>query len=58
MDNGGTQTNGPKDKKIDDYAQGLHAREDIDYMCQEKKEDCIDAWIQRQRTTLRRANKD
>ena len=40
MDNGGIQTNRPKNKKIDDLNKVLHPRDDIKvYMCQEKKEE-------------------
>ena len=36
MDKRRTQVNGPKNKEIDDDTQ---PRDDIDYMCQEKKEE-------------------
>ena len=39
MNKGGTQANEPKDKKIDDHAQGLtFEKRQRETMCQEKKE--------------------
>ena len=66
MNKGGNQTNRPKDKKIDDYAPILYPRDDIDYMCQEKKEEedtlalRIDLMHQYKdsKTTLKRIKKD
>ena len=39
IDKGGTQTNGPKDKEIDDNAQSLIFERWHRHMYQEKKED-------------------
>ena len=63
MDKVGTQTNSPKNKKVDD-AQDL-TTDDIDYICQEKEEEDSPAlkiaWMYQYddlRTTLKRVKKD
>ena len=68
MDKGGTQTNGPKDMKIDNYAQGPthEGWHKTDYMCQEKKEEDDSPALrivpmhqyEDSKTTLKRAKKD
>ena len=39
MDKEGTQTDEPKNKKIDDDTQSLTPKKDIDSMCPEEKEE-------------------
>ena len=39
MDKRGTQTDGQKDKKVDDKDKTLHPGDDINCLCQEKKEE-------------------
>ena len=64
---GATQTNGLKDKEIDDYAQGLHPRNDIHWLYVSRKEggrvhtsivDCVDAKIQGLEQFAKRTRKD